>query len=356
MSFLESLKAFSNGEINSRQLRDEDDDDLIYDVRVNQKDLNKSIIVLRFTEDEYFSLFMDLDDNTNNSFYIRVALNSRYYDNIFVDSYWAEEEWNEGYILNSINDENKKILTDILRYIAPSLINDISGREYKDISNVLESNFEYLTGDITYEYASLYDETLVSGLRDYVKSNFCNPFKSEMVIESSCGERYYTSVRNLLFLYDNYGDNNDGIKELLINIIKQNNKTFEHDLGEDYYDYWSWENWPDERFQNYMKDKLEKMLEKIVDDTPPEILEKNSEINDFLYSKNIRYDEFYKLPSEKFFGDENKSARYKILSVSDGKIEVLVISGGFNSTKKFKITLEQFKNFLYHPTLFGDEY
>ena len=48
------------------------------------------------------------------------------------------------------------------------------------------------------------------------------------------------------------GDNNDGIKELLINIIKQNNKTFEYDLGEDYYDYWSWENWPDERFQNYI--------------------------------------------------------------------------------------------------------
>jgi hypothetical protein len=29
MSFLESLKAFSNGEINSRQLKDDDDDDLI---------------------------------------------------------------------------------------------------------------------------------------------------------------------------------------------------------------------------------------------------------------------------------------------------------------------------------------
>ena len=64
MSFLESLKAFSNGEINSRQLRDEDDDDLIYDVRVNQKDLNKSIIVLRFTEDEYFSLFIRIISST----------------------------------------------------------------------------------------------------------------------------------------------------------------------------------------------------------------------------------------------------------------------------------------------------
>jgi hypothetical protein len=355
MSFLESLKAFSNGEINSRQLKYDDDDDLIYDVRVNQKDLNKSIIVLRFTEDEYFSLFMDLDDdNNNNSYYIRVALNSRYYDNVFVDSYWAEEEWNEGYILSMINDENKKILTDILRYIAPSLIKDVSGREYKDISNVLESNFEYLTDDMTYEYASLYDETLVLGLRDFIKSNFCNPFKSEMVIESSCGESYYTSVRNLLFLYDNYGDNNDGIKDLLIKIIKQNNKTFEYDLGEDYYDYWSFENWPDERFQNYMKDKLEKMLEKIVDDISPEVLEKNSEINNFLYSKNIRYDEYRRLPAEKFFGDKNVTINYKVTSVSDGKIEVLVQSARY--FKKFKITLEQFKNFLYHPTLFGDEY
>jgi hypothetical protein len=356
MTFFESLKKYSSGEISYRELKDSDDDGFVYDVRDNKESPNKSIIILRFTEDEFFSLFSSefFSDNYNNQYYIRVALNHRYYDNVFIDSYWGDEEWKEGYILATIDEENKKLLIDILKLIAPSYIKDVTdtnnyGADYSSIANLLSSNFERYCNDITYEYASLYDDTLVKGMRDFILKEFCDPFRGDMIIESSCGTQYYTSVRNLIYLYTLYGDENDCLEILLKKIIGKNSKDYDYDLGEDYYDYYDNRNWDNESFQRVVKSKFESILEDILDNFEPETLKKNSEIYDYLSSKNIEFDKYYKLPTEKFFG-ENKNIRYMISEVKDGKIFIK-----FDFRKSFSLTLEQFKNFLYHPDLFGIE-
>ena len=119
MSLLQALKEFAEGKIDKRTLENSDDDGLIRVDRVNQNNLGKSLVSLYFgNRDEYTKLFVEENDDSNNEFYINVALGSYYgYDNVFIDAgYFADEEWNEGYIYRNFSEENKDKFRALFRW------------------------------------------------------------------------------------------------------------------------------------------------------------------------------------------------------------------------------------------------
>lgn len=359
MSLLQSLKDFAEGKIDKRTLEFSDDDGLIRVDRVNQNNLGKSLVSLDFgNRDEYTKLFVGNDGQTNNEYYMNVALGSYRYDNVFIDSgYFADEEWNEGYIYRNFNEENKDKFKNILKRINPKMHQKMVGNEDEtEVYKFMLETFDREISNISYEYASLYDDALVSGLRQYIEKKVCRKLDDYGIYEKVCGLRYYTTVNTLIRFWNVTGsDEDETILEILKEFIKKYDLYIDEDLGDDYYSYYSHENFDEEGFQRDVSRELEKIEEKVDEMEEDGELSKNLEVYEKLQSLGYRLGEFYRLPKEKTFGAPPKMS-FKVVDVTDGKLQVIERNNETYQSGKRVFSMEDFLNFLYHPTLFESKF
>jgi hypothetical protein len=324
-------------------------------VRTTQQE--KTILTVFFSRDEFIKMFEDPNDHTNNSFLINVAHNNYYggYDYVFLDGYyWAEEELTGGYIFFSFNEENTNKVKEILRMTNIKLFSEITnGRiDSPEIGKFLADRFEREFNNIAGDYTTYYDECLVEGLKEYIKRKFCGVLTKFKFVEIKCQLKYVTNVSNIIKLYEKYEMFDKDFLGLMNHILNEEGLALDEDLYDDYFDYFSWENFDSEGFNRNVGKELDGIIEEIEDDIDSGILEKNTQLQNLMDKLNFKYNTWYNFPKEK---QRESSYKFIIKDINSGKIHVEYNSISDKSHQYFdelKMGYDDFLTFLYHPELF----
>ena len=354
MSLYKALIDFRDNDNDPMWISQEDIEDIIKVKTLIKVNRGKSLLELNFSHEEYVKMFIeDENDYSNNDLLISITLNNRDYygDYVFIDPYYhGEEEMKQGYIFGHFSEDNLKKLESILKISKPKL--SIYREEDKDeIGVFLLDNFNSEASEICSDYSSEFDSALVAGLKDYVINKFCNVLTSFGIIERTCAGSYYTTVNNLIKVWDNSNSDKDGtIIEMLKDLIKQNNLQLDEDLYEDYYNYYDDKYFDQVSFNRNVERNLDKIYENLEEQIESGEFRENMEIINFLDEKGYRFDKFYEFPKEKTFGKKDLS-RFKFNDVSDGKVKIIFVKKT-GTTRGFSLNFDQLKNFLFHPELF----
>ena len=352
MSLYKALIDFRDNDNGPMWISQEDTEDIIKVKTLIKVNRGKSLLGLNFSLEEYMKMFIeDENDYSNNDMLISIAINGGYYsDYVFIDPhYHGEEEMKEGYIFRYFSEDNLKKLESILKIAKPKFSIYIEDDKY-EIGKFLLDNFNSEASDICSDYSSEFDSALIGGLKDYVINKFCNVLIDFGIIEKTCASSYYTTVNNLIKVWDNSNSDKDGtIIEMLKDLIKQNNLQLDEDLYEDYYNYYDDKYFDQVSFDRNVERNLDKIYEILEDQMESGEFKENMEIINFIDKQGYRIDKFYEFPKEKTFGKKDLN-RFKFNYVSDGKVKIILVKK--KETIGFSLNFDQLKNFLFHPELF----
>ena len=358
MSLYYKLIDFVEGNIDAYDLRRSDYSNVLK-VDSITKNRNRSLVSLHFYSSEFLNLIFP-EDRSNNNSYILNFLFGAYggSGNLFTDDYYFnEDEWNNGYIYDYFSDENKKLLYDILLKIAPTIafkINDDNNRN--EVFDFLHSNFEGYIDDIQSEYGSYYDECLQEGIKKYVLYKSCDVLTSYGIFKQNCAKKYLTTIGNIIKLWDNSSISKDinSLLEFLEEFIKENDLYYDEDLWEDYYSYFDYSLFDSEGFNSRVTRYLEQISDKVDEDLDSEVFQKNIELSELMSKLDYKFGAWYNFPKSKNFG-EKYDYIFRIDVIDNGKIECVFKRRGdtYESIERFKMTKEEFTNFLNHPELFS---
>jgi len=328
--FYMNLHMFKKGIIDKRRLMEED---IIYDIRDN------GIVILRFDDNsDYFKLF-DLDEYNINTL---SHIFSYYGYHEYFDPYAANQDFDEGYVLNYFNNENMELLAEIMKVFSPGL--DVTERNNdRKIADILRTTFERQVSTIIDEYHSQVESAMTSAIEKNVKEEFCNIFEDDKIYNNdSCFYKYYTTIDNLINLYDHLNGKSLPPYEML--------KKLGHtkSVGEDYgnaYDLDYFKYFDLEEFNRVTKSNLEDMLENIYDSDRFVDIEEYKRIIEKL--SKFTFGKWYNLP-------KNKNKMFKIIEI-DPETNHIVFEYKKKMTQdieKGSVSYERFNLFLYHPELF----
>jgi hypothetical protein len=342
------LFKIKNGvEVDKWQLRDSDDcfGGLIY----NQKNPTKSMIRLTFDESEFFGFFEFAEGDWDKRI-LEGLFGGRYggYGLEIFDGDWVYYEWNEGYIIRNINDENEKLLEKILIQASPTIL-DLKDKDdekyYSSIAEFLDDNFSREAENITDEYQEQLNEGADKKIKEYAISDIGDPFRNYGVLlkGDSYFTNYVTTTNILLSLYSITGiDKTSSIKEL----FEALGKDLDIHIGN--YNEIGRESWDIdmEKWNDVVKTNLESILENIAEN--PEKYEgtrKYGEVLQTLNKMGYEIGKFYKLPY-------NKSDSFRIKDVNKETLRITLehFIGNEGTVKSY--SLEEFNNFLSSPELF----
>jgi hypothetical protein len=353
MELYQALVQFRDSDIDPMFVREADDDNVVKIIKV-AKNRGKSLVELRFTEEEFMRIFIDDENDNSNTSGIIAACENKYSSNLFVDSYWGREEMGGGYPFHYFNEENTQLLRNILKLVNPSLAN-FELRNTEEAGAFFSKVFERESDDIADYYADYYDEALKAGCLDYVNRRLCGKFDNYGIMEKSCREHYVTTVDFLIDFWDSTGTPHDeSIIEMFKNFVSKNNLEFDGDLWQDYWDYWDGNNWDGDSFNREVNRILDRLYNRLTEDMEPEELENMKKFYVMMDKLNIQIGNWSTFPKQKTFGKLDLNKIFQVSDFEDGKIKVLYKKdkNNFHDIQKMLIPIEDFANFLYHPELF----
>jgi hypothetical protein len=159
----------------------------------------------------------------------------------WIDSYTAEEDWKEGYVLSSLNNDNKEKLDKIISIISPQLfqqkdelMKNYRGDYYAKCAEVLNAH-NLFRENMTDEYQYATDNSFTVGIENAVNDEYCNVLSQIGIMDTVCFRKYYTSVDNMLSLYEKYGSHQLSIRAVITAAI--DSEISVSDIFENYYEY-----------------------------------------------------------------------------------------------------------------------
>ncbi len=226
-------------------------------------------VMLFFDVEDYFKLFKhqlyDYSITQLESF----AGNSYGRQTEWTDSYTAEEDWKEGYVLSSLNEDNKEKLNKIISIISPQLFSQKEelmknywGDYYNRCAEVLNAH-GWFREKMTDEYQYSNDDAYTVGIETAINNEYCDILEPIGVESKICFRKYYTSVDNMLSLYEKYGSPQKSIRAVITAAIDSEISVV--DIFENFYEYKD-----DDTFSsrfNYESEKLlDELYENLVDE------------------------------------------------------------------------------------------
>lgn len=326
------LHMFKRGLVDGKGINDE----LIFNVRDN------GIITLKFENDEqYFKLF-DLSDD--DIWFLNNLYSS--YGNLEVfDSYRAEEDWREGYVFPYFNDENKELMEEIKRLIAPNLNLQDDGQAV-EFCRLLEELFNNRVDYIIGDYESEMDSGMKNSMEKEITKELCDIFLENGIHNTQgCFHKYMTTVDSLIKLYDKYGNKSNDLLTLLKSV--GHDKSVDGDYWSNMYEYMGSNEFDSESFNRSVKYQLENIISDMEDGDKFADLDEYKKIVSYV-TKKFKYNVWYGRPK-----DESKMM-FKVIRINPetNKVELEYKKKGTMDFKQGNYDLEQFNNFLYHPELF----
>lgn len=325
-----------------------DADSCLSKIVFNEKNPGKSMIELHFDESEYFGFFEFTEGDWDKRI-LEGLFGGGYggYGLEIFDGDWAYYEWKEGYIIRNINDENEKLLEEILIQASPTILdfkNKDDEKYYSSIAEFLSDNFSRESDNITNEYQEQLNEGADKKIKEYAISDIGDPFRNYGVFVkgNTYFTNYMTTVNILLSLYSITGNKTASIPEMFENL----GKSLDLNIGS--YNEIGFESWDidTEKWNDVVKTNLEEILVKIAEN--PEKYEGTRKYGEVLQTLNkMGYDigKFYKLPY-------NKSDSFRITNVNKETLRITLehFIGNEGTVKSY--SLEEFNNFLNSPELF----
>lgn len=338
--FIKSLREFSKGVIDERELKESDDSIRKVDT---YRPLGQSEVFIQFEKEEQF--FKALDLSEDDIWFLNMITGS-YSDYEFMDYYTVEEDYKNGYILSNLNKENLEKVKTISKLILPEYEFDIGNEEFEiKLNATLQFLFEKQIDNILYEYVSYKNSEMMDFARESVRKEINEALEScgyEMVtqwdeIKTTVANMVMWSTQLELYRVDAISLFNQILEYKRITLGGWAENTYEFQ-NSDYFD--------DGGFNREVERNLDAILEIIEDDMESE----DGSLKNFIEMSTRILDKFkinkwYKLPKD-------DTVRFKIESFDrdDTKI-VVMLERGFNM-KRLKLSEENFRNLLYQPELF----
>ena len=339
-----ALRNFSKGKITTNDLFDMDE--TIDDIRVRNP-LGQSLITIKLGEKEKF--LEEIGLSTDDAWFRDVIMSSYGNGFEFTDSYTMNEDFNEGYIFEyDLNEENTQTLKGIAgRLISNEKVN-LDDDEYRKklhglMLDIFPREIDYIISDYSIEK----DNEMNQVAKESIKGEFDDKL-DEMGIDLS-----YDMDEATITLADLFSEAlqlnlfNSSAQEMVTKIIS--NK-LGSDVGgwyENNYEYRDQSKFDTESFNRTVENQFEKIIEKMDEDSDSEYT-----IKDYIEFRarvlnKFKMKTWYETPKDKDiifsikdFEPENMSI---ILTIKDRGTQVL---------KDIKLDEENFKQFLYQPSLF----
>jgi hypothetical protein len=339
LPIIDLLRGYISGEDTSSQILSSD---IVIDFEKNEENRGESIVEISFDGlDDYKKVF-DLSDD--DKWFLGILDNSGYNDYNFYPMD-IDSEWDEGYIIDKFNDENTKLLREILKYILPTYVNaDLSDYEVRsNIAKTLQKMFDRETSDISYEYQSEMDRATEIGVRDTVESELCDYFEKYGFKKSSkkCFGEYQTTINNLIKLFEEHQPEKSTIESLLYRITEDDSVG---GWSENSYEMIDWNAFDEEGFQREVERNLEKIKDKIEEN---ENFPQYKEMFDKITEK-YQIDKWYKLP-------RNKDISFRINGIDMDDLTTSVTLSTENGYRHYILkNVDEFYSLLYNYKLFDD--
>jgi len=324
-------------------------DGLIGGLKFNKNNPGKSMVTLKFDDNEdYFKLF-DLGDG--DLWFLKALFSSYHYDSIgFYNSDTGYQDWDEGYLMRDLNEENIAIIKQILLYIKPDIMELKDDDQYKEASVLLKETFSRQIESIIDDFTHERDSAMQKAAEEEIRDELCNPFQNYgLFAKSGCFYTYVTTVNVLLAMYNIAKERHLDLTEMLSKI----GHTLSVGPYEDHmYEYGSGDFDIDSVNRN-AKYELEKILEEIQDSNKFPNLVKFREIVDEVLSK-FDLNRYYNLKR----GDKTEGFRITRLDPMTNKIFLTYYKSGIivaSQSESRSYTLEEFRNFLNNPELFENK-
>ncbi|MDB4351877.1 hypothetical protein OAA60_00425, partial [Porticoccaceae bacterium] len=318
-----------------------DSSDIINKIRYNEKRPGKSMVSLEFDDaEDYFSALGANED----SLYLIKDLFDNYYSNIEITNYdQTYEDFNEGYLLSTFNEENNKLLKHILTYVSPELSSKPDGNVDSwdsAVSTTLNDMFEREIDWIITDATDLENGCRTKQLMEDIKEDACDRLGEYGIFMGECFSRYFTTVDILIGLYDKSGSRSQPLSSLFSELVDGDNM--------DYHD-WQYESYCNDDFNPELNKQIKTSLESII-----EKIEESDEFVDIeeysnLYTKYVGkygFKEHHKNPiSGDFFRIEGVNKKNNKIIVGVGKDKP-------NNFQSREYDEEGFNLFLNQPELF----
>ena len=341
--FIKSLRAFTKGKIDSREL--EGSDDAILKVKPSDP-LGQSTILIDFDEDNKF--FKTLDISEDDQWFLN-AINSTYGSYEFMDSYTVEDDFKQGYVVyGDLNEENKEKLKEIAELILPEEEFDLDNDDYKvKLSETLLSLFDNEIDWILGDYASEKNSEMLTTARNSIENEVNNFLESIGFTLVRDYDQIATTAANLLMW-------STRLQLPKIDIISLFNQIIEYSgtgrLGgwyENSYEYQDYDNFDSNAFNNVIERQFEKILEKLDEDEDAG----GEKIKEFLSFRNRIVKKFGLNKWNKLPIDNNVSFKVEGFDREDMKLTIM-LEKRFKGMRRLKLSEENFNNLLYSPQLF----
>ena len=340
LPIVDLLRGYLSGKDNSNQILSSD---IVSGFEKDEENRGESIVEISFDGlDDYKKVF-DLSDD--DKWFLGI-IDSTYNDYNFYPMD-IDSEWGEGYIIDKFNDENTKLLREILKYILPTYVNADLSDDYEvksTIAKTLKDMFDREASDISYEYQSEMDRATEIGTRNTIESELCDYFEKYGFKKSSknCFDEYQTTINNLIKLFEEHQPEKNTIESLLYRITEDDS------VGgwvENSYEMIDWESFDEEGFQRNVEYNLEKILDQISEN---ENFLEYKEVFDTI-TKNYEIQRWYNLP-------RNKDVSFRINGIDTDDLTISVSLRGKMGLSKYSFTdVDEFYSFLYNYKLFDGD-
>lgn len=339
--FYQLLVGYVKGVVSAQELLN--GDKLVNRVRGQMADNKESsLIILKFNDDDEYYDLCNLDEEDLG--FVKRIFNP-YYGWELHDSYTSYDNWYEGIIRDHyFNDENNKKFDYIISLLDPTIKKE-NGYYPSEVYKLIDESFERNVRNIVDEYNTLYNDSLIDGNKDYIIDDLGDLFFDFGIHKLNVFYKYFTTVGNLISLYDKFDPTKTkSISELLATI------TSNLDMSKSYWDYIyevnSDQYFDKEGFNNSVERELDDIIEKIEEDESESGTVKFiRDVNQKILSK-YQIDKTYSLPSYR-----NMTFIISGLDKENKKIE-LVVSRKGRGSEKHKYSIPEFFQFLNTYPLF----
>lgn len=310
----------------------ENPDSLILDIDVNERNPITSKVILDFQSDDEFLQTLGLDEADVWN-YKRVM----YFEMSDYDYYNYQDDWKEGYILDSFSDENKEKYEKVVKLSLSPVITDRS-KILKHISEIHQSEID----DIITTYAEENERCRADAAKEIVREETEKPFERFGIIEIWHGARFKTTIGVLLNWFKMLKAETEDVQGLLTKLFEKYGPS--RSIGN--WDDVMYNSFCDDYNQEYVQKEigwyLDKILEKIEEEgIAPEFHKLYDVIN-----KIGGFGKFIKLK------DKDISVIFKNIDPQTGRIIVMVYKKDGEVEKRSVDNLEDLYLTLYQPELF----
>ena len=269
---------------------------------------------LYFWFDDEEDFFNTLTDYTEEDITDIKWLSYRPYDYEWIDSYSAEEDWKEGYVLSSLDEYNAKLLLEIYEYLDPYHYNKAQSEiktkgdwqwmvdNQEDFANEIKSYLPDLADKLTQHYWYAKDTAISRGIETYMDGEFIEELYKPLKLEYTKGlgsrfEKVKIPLSEIMLMYSRVGSANTPLDQLIYEYVNSRYASYPNNPREYYYDFEDGE-YLKEEFNKESLWTIEKELDKIKEDYENGDLEKFRELYQMI-EKNYKFDQYIPVDKEK---------------------------------------------------------